>query len=528
MFAVVRIVGAQFGEHSEACLDEVIDMIERINRIYSIEDLCKHLEVAKPFIAAVLDVVRGIFMRRYIIGSQRAERANDIILHFLTYAVKKNDLEISQAIVDVVAFYVDTFFGQTPAAVLLDEDVLGNSDLREMKGDISASYKLFEESYHYLEEVKSLINSRMAEAFFARYRSLVQSPDFGLNHERQQQFLSTLVNFIYICVCSFLSFINVNARDDFGFSSLVMQSFGANQNRETDILKEGEILGRLIGIIQEFEKLFEEEQLELMIDVASGDKNSIFTHFKIAQLYLIEQIFMFTRSNIIQSELVQEAQDSEQLSCASPLIDAIIKSQNVFQPKLEGMFVYFAATCFRNFSVKSPVVSKYAFKLLNIILGIKNSLNRVCFSKLQLTRFISDNIHATLGAMPLTPDGMEKRELLFEAMSICFISDYLDDYIQNSHLIVGKILQDADSISDAVPKHVDSHHAAHPHAHAARSDWSPAVHLDARDSPFLHAHQVEAVQPATRASRHFCSISTRRICCCRKISSFRFSASTTK
>ncbi len=271
MRATVRIVGGHFGDLSEACLDEVIDMIERTNRIYSVEDLCKHLDVAQPFIRAVLQVVRGIFSKRYTIGSQRAERANEILLHFLTYSVKRNDREIGQAIADMVAFYVDSFFGQAPASVLLDEEVLANSDLREIKGDIAASYKLFEESYHYLEDVKLLIHTKMADAFFNTHRSLVQSPDFGLNHEKQQTFLATMVNFIYTCVCSFLSFINVNARDDFGFSSLVLQNFGANSNRETDAQKEGEILGRIFGIVQEFEKLFEEEQLELMIDVAETD-----------------------------------------------------------------------------------------------------------------------------------------------------------------------------------------------------------------------------------------------------------------
>lgn len=494
MSAAVRIIGGHFGELSDVCLDEVVDMIERVNRIYSIEDLCRHLEVANQFIDAVLGVVRGIFSKRYTIGSQRAERANDILLHFLTYAVKKNDQQICRAIVEVVSFYVDTFFGQASAAALLDEDVLGNSDLREIKGDISASYKLFEESYHYLEDVKVLINCRMAEAFFARYQSLAQSADFGLNHEKQQGFLSTMVNFIYTCVCSFLSFINVNAGDDFGFSSLVLQNFGANSNRETDVQKEGQVLGRIFDIIQDFEKLFQEEQLELMIDVAASHENSIFTHFKIAQLYLTEQVFMFTRSSVIQSEQWQSAQGGEALGCANPLIEAMLRSQSVFPGHIEGMLVHFAATCFRNISVKSPVVSKYAFKLLNTVLGIKNSLNRGCFAQLQLTRFISENLLASLGSMPLSQEGMEKREQLFEAMSLCYISDYLDDFIQNCHTIIAKILLDAEAAGDAAPQHVASGQPVGTHAVVPRHDRCVAVGLDARDPAGLHAHQVRTAE----------------------------------
>ena len=122
-----------------------------------------------------------------------------------------------------------------------------------------------------------------------------------------------------------------------------------------------------------------------------------------------------------------------------------MNNQNVFPRNLEGMMIFFCSICFQNILVKSKLVSKYSFKVLNMLINIKSSMNRECFKSLKLAQFFSENLFRTLGHLEPSQENLEKRESLFEAVGICFLSDHLDSYIENSHLIINKIMQDANS-----------------------------------------------------------------------------------
>ena len=265
MFALLP--AGDYGNDKEICIDEILDGVQRFFRVYTIEDMNRHMDSALPFFSVVFGLVESVFSMFYKIGSERAEQINDLMNYFLNYSVKKNDPQLSECILKTLRFYVETFFTiESNHFALLDEEILNHSDLKELKVAISASFKMFEESYHYIEEVKNLLHEQLSQTFFESFTKFISSQEINMNHRNQQYFLSRMIHFMYISVSSFLSFINVSSNDEFGFTSMVMHDI-ANREREIHIEKEGRILGILFELIHKFESLFVEEQLEIMIDV---------------------------------------------------------------------------------------------------------------------------------------------------------------------------------------------------------------------------------------------------------------------
>lgn len=154
----------------------------------------------------------------------------------------------------------------------------------------------------------------------------------------------------------------------------------------------------------------------------------------------------------MQNDLWETDPGVDKITTNDAVLLELIAAQNVFTGGLEGMLVYFTKYCFTNIIVRNKVVSQFAFKVLNKIILIKNSINRACFKSLRLYQFIANHIFSALETLEVNEENLERRELLFEATGTCFLSDHLDEYIQNSHLILNKIF-DAKGI-DSLPTHV--------------------------------------------------------------------------
>lgn len=116
----------------------------------------------------------------------------------------------------------------------------------------------------------------------------------------------------------------------------------------------------------------------------------------------------------------------------------------MFPPNLEGLFIYMTQYCFKNIGDKYINISKYAFKLLNKLILVKNKVNRVCFKTLQFLSFVQNNIFSALPETELNKESMAKRQNLFESIGHCFLSDVHDEYILNSRLIIEKVFSQSE------------------------------------------------------------------------------------
>ena len=92
--------------------------------------------------------------------------------------------------------------------------------------------------------------------------------------------------------------------------------------------------------------------------------------------------------------------------------------------------------------------------MLNKIILLKNAVSRDCFRALQLYKHIETNIFSALESIEIDEESLDKREQLFQSIGTCFLSDHLDDYIKNSHLVIGKILESKPR--DNTPAHVEN------------------------------------------------------------------------
>lgn len=274
MRSVEVIMSVNFEEDTDLCLDELMDLILRMFRVYNLEELGMYVSVFSTFMSCVSKLIEGVFSRNYKIGSPRAEAVNDILMHFLSQAVRKSDDQLTSFVVNTLKSYIAVFFIDDRAGSVLDEETADHSDIKELKSAVSASFKIFEEAYHYFEDVKTLVKVDLSQRFLTEFSDFAASPDFINGHAKLQLMLGKFCNFLYIVTTCFLSFMNVNADSEGGFTSLVMFAFGSSE-RSLHVQAEGRIMGLLLSAVQKIEDLFITEQLELFIDVVSTLMSSL-------------------------------------------------------------------------------------------------------------------------------------------------------------------------------------------------------------------------------------------------------------
>lgn len=156
-------------------------------------------------------------------------------------------------------------------------------------------------------------------------------------------------------------------------------------------------------------------------------------------MYLAEKLYINAKSNVSQNEAWETDPSVEKIVTHDEMLREVLLWQQVFPKNCESLITFLASFVFRNISAKNPTLSSYSFKVLKKIILMKNRISRECFKSMDLLTFLYSKIGEILGELEVKLETMDKREGLFEALSICYLSDQLDDYIKNSHKIVQKI-----------------------------------------------------------------------------------------
>lgn len=52
---------------------------------------------------------------------------------------------------------------------LLDESAFDVADIEDLKTSVSGSFKIFEEAYHYIEDVKVLVKTQLSDKFLTSF-----------------------------------------------------------------------------------------------------------------------------------------------------------------------------------------------------------------------------------------------------------------------------------------------------------------------------------------------------------------------
>jgi len=162
-------------------------------------------------------------------------------------------------------------------------------------------------------------------------------------------------------------------------------------------------------------------------------------HYHLCSLYFVEKLYQKAKENMEQNEDWETEPTQEKLIIKLPILNTMIIAQEVFPKTLESLLVHISSCAFRSIPAKNQILSSSAFRLLNTIIQVKPTMHRECFKRLHLLQHLSGQILACLQGLGTTPEDLDKREGLYEALSKCYLGDYLDDYIVNSHQFVQQI-----------------------------------------------------------------------------------------
>ena len=390
-------------------------------------------------------------MRSYEIGDDRPCQLNEIFCSLLAYSIKMEDSNLNFNLMEILKKYFLVFFFENNSHSVISHEQVRTLEVAEFKSLISASYRMFEESYFYYKDVKQMVVGVLSTRFLSQFevpsfqKALVASKDFSSNYLQLEFMISQLCNFGYIAAACFLS--NMNAEEDLDDNIAFMMVKTSINSEERSLLyaQEGLIIVTLIKFFQLIESLLITDQLELFLDVNLSNKNKVVIHFKFCFMYLLEKIYDTVIHQVSLSPNWEDPGQAIKIYTDSLIVQNIIAHQAMFPQNLEGLFIYMSEYCFKNVGDKYSNISKYAFKLLTKLILVKNKVNRACFKTLQFLAFVQNNIFTALPQTELSKESMAKRQNLFESIGHCFLSDIHDEYISNARLIIDKVFNQIQS-----------------------------------------------------------------------------------
>lgn len=207
---------------------------------------------------------------------------------------------------------------------------------------------------------------------------------------------------------------------------------------------------------------------------------------------MLEKLIINMKPNICQEPCEDPLNNSAVITVEDDLGRSVVKMQEVCGQTLECLLVKISDYCFKNISVKSHIVTLYAFKVLYGISALKSSISRDCFKQLELTKFVSTRIFECLNELDCSSKNMEKREYLHELLGNYFLSDHIDDYITNSHWILDGIFRQQQNEQNATQQVYDKLNQGRIIQSAQRCDRHAKSHPHIGCSRGLHASRLSS------------------------------------
>lgn len=122
------------------------------------------------------------------------------------------------------------------------------------------------------------------------------------------------------------------------------------------------------------------------------------------------------------------------------LFNNCLRQQNVFDSFEKLMFLS-VNKCLGNLELGDKIVSKYSIAFLKVLVEeLKKSLATNDFAQIAIPRHLSNELLKINQTNLVDPKFYKLRSDLYEIISICFLEELLEDYIENIHLILGRII----------------------------------------------------------------------------------------
>jgi len=238
---------------------------------------------------------------------------------------------------------------------------------------------------------------------------------------------------------------------------------------------EGMIIGSVFKCIS-FLELFNP-----FLDVRSADPQK---HMRMNMENTVVYFFdAFLRK--ITKDITFVARDSSgmqvnQLDCKHSIFVHCLRYQSVFD-SFENYLVLTINKCLGNIGLGEMIIGRYSiFYLRTMVESLKKTLQITDFNNVSIPNHISNELLNINSTNLSDPKYYKLRSDLYEIISICFLEEQREDYIENIHTVINRILEmDLNSGDQHVPVlHPEQRDHALPRCHR-----SHPPHEDRRSLP---------------------------------------------
>lgn len=162
-------------------------------------------------------------------------------------------------------------------------------------------------------------------------------------------------------------------------------------------------------------------------------------NLEISIVYFFECLF----KKISKEVIFQERADSgpRKLDNRNPLYISMVPHQVVFN-SLDSYLILTVNKCLGNLALGDKMIGRYSIAYVKLLVeDLKKHLKITSFNQIEVPNHISQELLKINSTNLSDPLFYKLRSDLYEIISICFLDEQRDDYIENVHTLLGRVFE---------------------------------------------------------------------------------------
>lgn len=164
-------------------------------------------------------------------------------------------------------------------------------------------------------------------------------------------------------------------------------------------------------------------------------------HTEIVLVYFFESFFRKLNRDILFREKTEDGQIINLLDCKSSLFKMAKSHQNIFD-SFDKYLILTVNKCLGNLALGDKVVGRYSISYLKMMVeDLKRQLSQQDFNRISIPSHISKELLNINSTNLSDPTFFKLRSDLYEIISICYLDEAREDYIENMHAILERVFE---------------------------------------------------------------------------------------
>ena len=399
-------------------IEELVELMERSIAVYTINKLMEHNEKSELWVKSLITLCQHVMAKNYKLTEKVYLSMNNI---FKNISVQTTQVYYEIAVREYLNQYFTILF-KSNTNLNIFSDLTYNQHMK-FKEIIDERFKVFSFMYSkYKDAVGSfilLIGTFVFEEFEKvmgkiKAREINGGNVGGLEREITL-YLSIFMNYMF--------FVSNTVLYEGGYSYGKPKTPPKIDGISIEDV-EGMVLGSLFRCISFIESFFPYIDKQTRINI----ENSIVYYF---HSFLSK----------ISKDIFHSKSEPNILDCRSSVYISCMRYQTVFD-SLEKYLILSINKCLGNLSLGEKVVGSYSIAYLkSMIENLKKHLQMAEFNTISIPSHISKELLNINSTNLSDPAFYKLRSDLYEIISICYLEEQRDDYIENIHQIINRIFQ---------------------------------------------------------------------------------------